>query len=97
LPLAASSVVADDGIKEATMNLTSDQQQALGKGEPVPITVAAIECVVIRKDIYERVQHLCGYDTNEFDPDDALPLVNDVMKESDEHDPLLDSYQRFKP
>jgi hypothetical protein len=79
------------------MNLTSEQQQALGSGEAVSITVDALECVVIRRDVYERVQHLIGYGDGEFDPDDALPLINEVMQDSDEHDPLLDTYQKYRP
>ena len=36
------------------MILTSEQQQAVEKGEPVALNVAGTECVLVRRDIYLR-------------------------------------------
>lgn len=38
------------------MNLTVEQNQSLDRGEPVPICVDETECVVLRKDVYERIK-----------------------------------------
>ena len=36
------------------MNLTNEQKQNLEKGDPIAIHIDRMECVVIRKDIYEQ-------------------------------------------
>ena len=79
------------------MDLTSKQRQALEQGEAVPVTVEQTECILLRRDIYERVKKVVQCDDREFDPREAYPLVNEVMREDDEHDPLLDSYQKYRP
>jgi hypothetical protein len=40
------------------MNLTSEQVQALREGEPVPVVPPEIgeECVLLRRDAYDRVR-----------------------------------------
>jgi hypothetical protein len=41
------------------MNLTSEQLRAIKEGDPVPILLPEVgeECVLIRRDVYEQVQH----------------------------------------
>ncbi len=36
------------------MNLTAEQQQAVRAGHAVPVNVGNVECMVMRKDVYER-------------------------------------------
>lgn len=36
------------------MNLTSEQERAIRGGQPVPVTVAGTDCVLVRKDVYDR-------------------------------------------
>ncbi|MCI0684932.1 MAG: hypothetical protein L0Y71_22785 [Gemmataceae bacterium] len=51
------------------MVLSREQQQAVANGEPVPLNVAGTECVLVRRDIYLRL-----------DPDyDAGPWTTEVM------------------
>lgn len=38
------------------MNLTLEQQQAVENGEPVTVTVAGTECVLVRRDVYLRLE-----------------------------------------
>ena len=40
------------------MDLTSEQVQAVREGEPVPVLPPEVgtECVLVRKDVYERVK-----------------------------------------
>jgi hypothetical protein len=40
------------------MNLTSEQVQAIREGEPVPVVPPEVgeECVLLRRDVYERVR-----------------------------------------
>ena len=41
---------------EQAMNLSTDQFKAVEAGQPVPIILEGTECVVLRKDVYERVK-----------------------------------------
>ena len=38
------------------MNLTLEQQQAVENGEPVTVNVAGTECVLVRRDVYLRLE-----------------------------------------
>ncbi|MBL8793737.1 MAG: hypothetical protein JNM56_07525 [Planctomycetia bacterium] len=37
------------------MNLSAEQQTAVAKGEPVTLNVGGMECVLLRRDIYLRM------------------------------------------
>ena len=36
------------------MELTAEQERAIQNGQAVAVTVGSAECVVLRKDVYER-------------------------------------------
>ena len=36
------------------MNLTAEQERAIRGGQAVPVTVAGTDCVLVRKDVYDR-------------------------------------------
>jgi hypothetical protein len=74
------------------MNLSTDQLKALDRGQAVPLKIDKRECVVVRRDVYERVKDL-SYDDTEMDPAEAYPFVNEVMADDDANDPTLESYQ----
>jgi hypothetical protein len=40
------------------MELTAEQERAIQNGQAVAVTVGIAECVVLRKDIYERGEQL---------------------------------------
>jgi hypothetical protein len=44
------------------MNLTAAQQKAIEQGEPVTVTVGRTECVILRRDVYERDSQLASDD-----------------------------------
>jgi hypothetical protein len=50
--------------------------------------------VLVRKDIFEGLKTLLA--TDEYDPDEGLAHMNDVMAEDDAADPLLESYQLYR-
>ena len=79
------------------MNLTSEQVQAIREGVHVPILPPEVgeECVVLRRDIYEKIKHLL-YDDGEVEPARFYPLVSAIMAEDDADDPALESYQKYK-
>ena len=80
------------------MNFTSEQVQAIRDGCPVPVVPPEVgeECVVLRKDAFEKIKHLL-YDDSEADPTRFYPLVSAMMAEDDANDPALESYQKYKP
>jgi len=79
------------------MNLTSEQVQAILQGAPVPVVPPEVgeECVVLRRDAYEKIKRLV-YDDTEADPARFYPLVGVIMAEDDANDPALESYQKYK-
>lgn len=56
------------------MRLNNAQREALEQGEAVAVTVGQTECVILRKDVYERVKAVL-FDDGEMDPCAAYPAV----------------------
>jgi hypothetical protein len=40
--------------KEGLMELPAEQERAIQNGQAVAVTIGSAECVVLRKDVYER-------------------------------------------
>jgi len=76
------------------MDLTNDQIQALDHGDPVPVGVDGRQCVVLRRDVYDRVEQVIGYDDRELSPDEAYPAI--LAAWDQEKDPGLDAYQDYR-
>jgi hypothetical protein len=76
------------------MSLTAAQIEAIKHGEPVTVESSEVgtECVVLRADVYARVKRLIDDNADPY-PVKAYPLINEVMREVDAHDPWLESYQ----
>jgi hypothetical protein len=51
--------------------------------------------VIMRADQYEKVKAVFESDDRDFDPSEAYPFVDEVMKEDDANDPSLESYQSY--
>jgi hypothetical protein len=60
------------------MNLNTEQQQAIQNGEAVAINVAGTECVVVRKDVFLRLDP--DYDTGPW----TVEEMNLLADEADE-------------
>ena len=56
------------------MELSTDQIRALENGEAVPVTIKHTRCVILRTDIYARVQALLAMQ-------DAYPLIDETFRE----------------
>jgi hypothetical protein len=78
---------------EDNVFLNQEELQAVQEGRPVPVVLGSTECVVVRKDVFERVQSLLD---DSLDADTVGALVERNMAEDDANDPLLDAYQKFK-
>ena len=74
------------------MDLTNEQVQAIREGEPVPVVPPEVgeECILLRKDVYERVRQ-----AGEDDLPSSLAVSRMVRAVAgDEED--LDIYQQYK-
>ncbi len=40
------------------MNLTAEQERAIHRGQTVQVSVGGAECILLRKDVYERGEAL---------------------------------------
>lgn len=76
------------------MDLTSGQIKAVKHGEPVRVSAPEVgaECVVLRADVFDRVRAVIEDDLSR---EQVGELVAQNMREDDENDPLLESYQKF--
>ena len=77
------------------MHVSAGQRQALERGEAVMTLVEGIECVVLRRDVYERIKSLLEV-RSEIDVREFYPLIHDAMRQDDANDPWLDAYQEFR-
>ena len=74
------------------MDLSNDQVQALDHGDVVPVTVAGRQCVILRREIYDRVKSVI--DDPEMPAEEAYPAILSAWDQ--EKDPGLDAYQDYK-
>jgi hypothetical protein len=58
------------------MNLSPEQQNAVVAGEPVGLSVAGTECVLLRKDIYLQLSP--EYDCESWTTDEMNVLADEV-------------------
>jgi hypothetical protein len=84
-----------NGDMEICMNLTAEQLRAVQLDVPVRVQAPEVgsDCVVVRADVYERV---CAVLDGALDSGQVRTLVENGMREYDEADPLLDSYQKYR-
>lgn len=69
------------------MKLTLDQTTALRNGEPVPLVLDRTECVVLRKDVYERIKRLLD-DDSEWTAGEMLTLAKRTFEDADNASPI---------
>ena len=71
----------------AIIDLTTEQQNAISSGEPVPFVLNQTECVVVRKDVFERMQHV-AYDDSELTPDEMIAMAERAFDDADTAGPI---------
>jgi hypothetical protein len=64
------------------MELTAEQQQAVDRGEEVSIFIKQTECVVIRKDVYDRIKGLV-YDDSLWAEGETNALALQTFEDAD--------------
>jgi propanediol utilization protein len=75
------------------MNLTQEQVQAINRGEAVSVTVEGTKCMLVREEVYSRVQRVFE---GALDGDTVYDLIDAAMSDDDANDPGLESYQRYR-
>ena len=76
------------------IELTEDQSQDLGSPEPVAFDPKTRQrYVLVRQESYDRFKALLCMD--DYDPDEGMRYMNEVMAEDDLKDPYLESYQHY--
>ncbi len=76
------------------MNLTREQQQAVENGESVTVVLDGTECVVVRKDVFERVKAVIPDDLPSLEEQRQLLRRTGEMAGWD--DPYMDVYDDLK-
>ncbi|MEX2174564.1 MAG: hypothetical protein WD872_09390 [Pirellulaceae bacterium] len=69
------------------MNLTTEQLAAVENGEPVPCVLAHTACVVVRQDVFERMQRV-AYDDSELTPEEMIALAERAFDDADTAGPI---------
>lgn len=62
--------------KGADMILNMEQQRAVANGEPVALNVGGTECVLVRKDVYLRLDP--DYDTGPWTTEEMNLLADEA-------------------
>jgi hypothetical protein len=76
------------------IELTEQQRQDLSAPEPVAIDPLTRQTyVLVRRETYDRLKALLALD--DYDPDEGLGHINEIMADDDAKDPYLESYQHF--
>jgi hypothetical protein len=68
------------------MTLSHEQLQSLKQGNAIPVREAGIECVLVRADIYERVQGASAGD--EWTADELRSLAQRTFADADSADAI---------
>jgi len=80
-----------ESLLEVPMNLTSEQVQAIREGEPVPVVPPEVgqECILLRRDVYDRVKQTM---------DDDLPSSRAIagLVRATVEDDEFDDYREYK-
>jgi len=69
------------------MDLTAEQVAAVENGEPVPYVLDHTECVVVRKDVFERMQRV-AYDDSEWTTEEMIALAERTFDDADNAGPI---------
>jgi hypothetical protein len=79
------------------IELTEQQLQELNGPQPLRVVdpTTRQRYVLVREEVYERMQAVL--DEGTLDSRDVGALVERTMREYDADDPLLESYQQYRP
>ena len=70
------------------VDLNRDELGALEKGEPVPCVLGSTECVVLRRDVFERMRRV-AYDDSEWTAEEMIALAERAFDDADIAGPII--------
>jgi hypothetical protein len=70
-----------------TMTLTAEELTAIESGQPVPVLIDRTECVLIRKDVYEKVNGLV-YDDSDWSDAELRAVAARTIFDADTAGPI---------
>ncbi|MCH8046858.1 MAG: hypothetical protein IID44_24410 [Planctomycetes bacterium] len=65
------------------MNVTPEQLQSIQQGQAVSVTVGQTECVVVRLDVFRRIQQH-AYDDSDWSDDEMSTLAAQMFEGLDD-------------
>jgi hypothetical protein len=79
------------------IELTEEQRQELTGPQPFRVVDPATQqrYVLVREEVYERMQSV--FDQEALNSREVGALIERTMREYDADDPLLESYQKYRP
>ena len=76
------------------IELTESQRRELSQPEPLAIDPLTKETyILVRQAAYLKMKSLLA--TDEYDPEEVMAEMNEVMAEDNAGNPLLESYQHY--
>lgn len=79
------------------MDFTNEQIRAIKEGEPVPVVLPGGEqCVVVRKDVYERIAHV-PYDDSQPTDEELARLAWESGTSIGWDTPEMAEYDKYDP
>ncbi len=69
------------------LDLTPEQQKTVQDGDPVPFILNQTECVVVRKDVFERMKHV-AYDDSEWTSEEMTALAAHAFDSAETAGPI---------
>ena len=74
--------------ENTAMDMTQEQKQAINRGETVDLRVDDTECVIVRKDIFDRVRRVLEYDDSEWSREELLAVAKRTFEDADTAGPI---------
>ena len=78
------------------MTLTLEQKRDLQQGRAVSATLDGIECVLLARDVYDRVRQLFDIDESSWTPEERGRLLESFGEKAGWDDPALDVYEQYR-
>ena len=69
------------------LDLTPEQQQSVTSGDAVPVVVNDTECIVVRKDVFERMKHI-ACDDSEWTVEEMAASAAHAFESADSAGPI---------
>ena len=77
------------------MNLSASEVLAIKGGASVPVILDDVECVVVRKDVYQQVQQLLDGDDGAWTANQLRAMLAKSAEANGWNEPEMDAYDHY--